>query len=60
VPATIVKPAPVIEAELTVIGDVPDDVSANDWVADELTATLPKLRVLALNVNCGLGLAAAD
>jgi hypothetical protein len=52
-PATTVKPAPVIEAEFTVTADVPDDVSVTEAVADELTVTLPKLRVEALNVNCG-------
>jgi hypothetical protein len=49
-----VNPAPVIEAELTVTGDVPDDVRANDCDDDEFTATLPKLRVVTLKVNCGL------
>jgi hypothetical protein len=33
---------------------VPDDVSVNGCVAEEPTATLPKLNVLALNDNCGV------
>jgi hypothetical protein len=57
VPPTIVKPVPVIAAELTVTGDVPVDVSVNVWVVAEFTITLPKLRLPALTVNCGLGVA---
>jgi hypothetical protein len=56
-PPTIVKPVPVIAAELTVTGDVPLDVSVNDWVVAVFTVTLPKLKVAALIVNCGLGAA---
>src|SRR5271170_8500073 len=52
-PPTIVKPAPVIAAELTVTGVVPDDVSVNDCVVAVFTVTLPKLRVVALTVSCG-------
>ena len=51
VPPTIVKPAPVIAAELTVTGDVPVDVSVNDCVVDVFTVTLPKLRLAVLTVN---------
>jgi hypothetical protein len=54
----IVKPAPVMVAELTVTGDVPADVNVNDWVVAVFTVTLPKLKVAALIVNCGLGAAA--
>ena len=54
---TIEKPAPVIAAELTVTGEVPDEVSVKDCVATEFTITLPKLRLAALTVNCGLGAA---
>jgi hypothetical protein len=45
----------VIVAELTVTGAVPVEVSVNDCVVDVLTVTLPKLRLAALTVNCGLG-----
>ena len=54
----MVKPAPVIDAELIVTGEVPVDVSVNDCVVAVFTVTLPKLKVPALNVNCGLGAAA--
>jgi hypothetical protein len=50
-PPTIAKPVPVIAAELTVTGNVPLDVSVNDWVVDVFTVTLPKLKVAALIVN---------
>ena len=50
-PPTIVKPAPVIAAELTVTGAVPVDVSVNDWVVAVFTVTLPKLKVAALTAN---------
>ena len=53
----IVKPAPAMVAELTVTGDVPDDVSVRDCVVAVFTVTLPKLKVAALTVNCGLGAA---
>jgi hypothetical protein len=57
-PPTIVKPEPVIAAELTVTGAVPVDVSVNDCVVAVFTVTLPKLKVAVLTVNCGLGAAA--
>jgi hypothetical protein len=50
-PPTIVKPEPVIAAELTVAGAVPVEVSVNDWVVDVFTVTLPKLRLAALTAN---------
>jgi hypothetical protein len=50
-PPTIVKPVPVIAAELTVTGDVPVEVSVNDCVVAVFTVTLPKLKVPALTVN---------
>jgi hypothetical protein len=53
-PPTIVKPVPVIAAEFTVTGEVPVDVSVNDCVVGVFTVTLPKLKVPALSVNCGL------
>jgi hypothetical protein len=56
-PPTIAKPVPVIAAEFTVTGEVPVEVSVNDWVVDVFTVTLPKLKVAALMVNCGLGAA---
>ena len=46
-----------IAAEFTVTGDVPVDVSVNDCVVAVFTVTLPKLRLPALTVNCGLGAA---
>ena len=45
-------------AELTVTGDVPDDVNVSDCVVAVFTVTLPKLKLAALTVNCGLGAAA--
>ena len=57
-PPTIVKPVPVIAAELTVTGAVPVDVRVNDCVVAVFTVTLPKLKVAVLTVNCGLGAAA--
>lgn len=50
----MLKPDPVIESDFTVRASVPDDVSVNDWVAEEFTVTLPKLSVVALTVNSGL------
>ena len=44
---------PETDAEFTVTGVVPDDVSVNDCVAVDFTLTLPKLNEVALNVNCG-------
>ena len=56
-PPVIVKPVPLIVTELTVTGDVPDDVSVKDCVVAVFTVTLPKLKLVALTVNCGLGAA---
>jgi hypothetical protein len=56
-PLTIVKPVPMIAAELTVTGAVPVDVNVNDCVAAVFTVTLPKLKVPVLTVKCGLGAA---
>ena len=56
-PPRMVKPVPVIEAEFTVTGDVPVDVSVNDSVVAVLTDTLPKLRLAVLTVNCGFAAA---
>jgi hypothetical protein len=57
-PLTIIKPVPVIAAELTVTGAVPVDISVKDCVVAVFTVTLPKLKVAVLTVNCGLGAAA--
>ena len=46
-----------MDAEFTVTGDVPVEVSVKDCVVDVFTVTLPKLRLVALTVNCGLGAA---
>lgn len=43
-PPRIEKPAPVIDAEFTITGAVPVDVSVKTSVAAELIVTLPKLR----------------
>src|SRR5260370_10730015 len=53
----IVKRAAGIAAEFTVTGDVPVDVSVNVRVVAVFTVTLPKLRLVALTVNCGFGAA---
>jgi hypothetical protein len=44
-------------AELIVTGAVPVDVNVSDCVVAVFTVTLPKLKVAALTVNCGLGAA---
>jgi hypothetical protein len=49
----MVKLEPVVEAEFTVTGEVPDDVSVNDCVVAVFSATLPKLSVVGLTVNWG-------
>jgi hypothetical protein len=54
----IEKPAPEIEAELTVTGEVPVDVSTKGNVLVVFTVTLPKARLAELTVNCGLAAAA--
>jgi hypothetical protein len=41
----------VIAVEFTVTGDVPVEVSVNDWVVAVFTVTLPKLRLAVLTVN---------
>ena len=56
-PPTIAKPAPLIVAELTVTGEVPVEVNVNDCVVAVFTVTLPKLKLAALTVSCGLGVA---
>ena len=52
-PATMVKAAPLIDAELTVTGEAPVDVSVTDCVVGEFTVTLPKLKLAVLAVSCG-------
>ena len=51
-PPTMAKPVPVIVAELTVTGEVPVEVSVSERVVAAFTAMLPKLREVALKVNC--------
>jgi hypothetical protein len=53
----MLKPVPEIEAELTVTAVVPDEVSVTEPVLAEFTATLPKLRVVALTFSCGFAAA---
>ena len=53
----IAKPTPVIVAELTVTGEVPVEVNVSDCVVAVFTVTLPKLKLAALTLNCGLGAA---
>jgi hypothetical protein len=56
-PLTIEKPAPLIVAEFTVTGEVPVEVSVSACVVDVFTVRLPKFRLAALTVSCGLGAA---
>ncbi len=51
VPPVIEKPAPDNDAEFTVTEVVPVDVSVTDWVAGELSTTLPKDRLVALTLK---------
>ena len=51
------NPAPLIEAELTVTGDVPDEVRVSGFVDAVFSVTLPKLRLVALIVSTGLAAA---
>jgi hypothetical protein len=53
----MMKPVPVIVAEVTVTAEVPVDASVNDCVAVVFTVTLPKLRLFEINVSCGFGVA---
>ena len=57
-PATMVNPVPLMEAELTVTGEVPVEVRVIVCVVGEFTVTLPKLRLAVLIDNCGLRAAA--
>jgi len=50
-PATMVNPVPLMEAELTVTGEVPVEVRVIVCVVGELTVTLPKLRLAVLIDN---------
>jgi hypothetical protein len=49
-----VKPVPLIVAELIVTADVPLEVTVTDFVALELTATFPKLKLVGVTVHCAL------
>src|SRR5438309_5692486 len=53
----MVKDPPATEAEFTVTGDVPVELSVNDWLAVVLRFTLPKLRLEVLSDNCGFAAA---
>jgi hypothetical protein len=54
----MVKPAPLIDAELTVTAAVPVEDNKIDWDEAEFTATLPNARLLALMARVGVLLAA--
>ena len=54
---TMVKAAPLMEAELTVTAEVPVDVKVTDCVVGEFTVTLPKLRLAVLTLSCGFAAA---
>jgi hypothetical protein len=56
-PPMIVKPAPVMAAEFTVTADVPVEVRVRVRIFGVWRASLPKLRLEALTVNCGLAAA---
>ena len=51
------KPAPVSAAELIVTGAAPVDVNVTGCVDPVFTVTLPKVRLAALIVSCGLATA---
>ena len=46
--------APLIDAEFTVTGTVPVDLSVTDFVVDAFTATLPKERLVVLMVSAAV------
>jgi hypothetical protein len=50
--AGIENPAPVTDTELMVTAREPLDFKLIDWLADVVTATLPKLRLVALKATC--------
>ena len=56
-PPTIAKPVPEMEAELTVTADVPVEVRVRERDFAVFTGSLPKSRLDALTVSCGLGAA---
>jgi hypothetical protein len=51
------KPVPARPTELTVTAAVPDEVKVRVLVEVVFSVTLPKARVLALTVNCGVAAA---
>lgn len=53
------KPVPEIIAEFTITGKVPVEVKVSVRVVDVFVVTLPKFRLAALTVSCGLEVAAA-
>lgn len=50
----IVKPVPVIVAELTVTDEPPEEVKVTDWVAGEFNGTSPNDMFVALRFRTGL------
>ncbi len=56
-PPTMVNPAPVIAAALTVTADVPVELKVNVFVVAVFTVTLPKLRLIALTPRIGFAAA---
>jgi hypothetical protein len=50
---TSVKPVPVIDAALTVTGELPVEVRMRDNVAGELIVIFPKLSWVRLRDKCG-------
>jgi hypothetical protein len=50
----IVNPVPDNAAALMVTGAVPVEVNVTGWVDAVFSVTLPKVRLTALSVNCGL------
>jgi hypothetical protein len=56
-PPTMENPAPEIVAELTVTGELPDELKVTASVVGVFTVTLPKFRLAALNVSCGFAAA---
>jgi hypothetical protein len=56
-PPTMVKPAPVVEAPLTVTADAPVELKVSVFVVAVFTDTLPKLRLAALTPRIGFAAA---
>jgi hypothetical protein len=56
-PVTTEKPVPVTVPDETVTADVPVDDNVTDSVVEDPTATVPKLRLVALTASFGLAAA---